>query len=171
MNRDAVQKAFASVRAEVDAGHLPGVAVIVIHQGETLLESQYGWAMLTPDRIPLPPTPIFDLASVTKVAATGIEKRRPVGIAKRFPIGTPKIHVHFCVAAPERFKQKIRFQWYVNGQKRGRPIPSSIIGGRKQGFRTWTYRSSPHQGAYRVDLETQEGQLIARVSFKVVNIK
>jgi hypothetical protein len=112
----------------------------------------------------LPPVPI---QCVTKAAAAGIEKRKPVGIAKVFPAGTPKIHVHFSVAAPERFQQKIRFRWYVNGEKRGRPIPSSIAGGRKRGFRTWTYRSDPKKGAYRVDLETNGGQLIGRVRFRV----
>ena len=112
----------------------------------------------------LPPVPV---QCVTEVAAAGIEDHRPVGIADVFPAGIPRIHVHFSVAAPERFRQKIRFQWYVNGEKRGRPIPSSIIGGRKRGFRTWTYLSTPKRGAYRVDLETIDGQLIGRVRFRV----
>lgn len=112
----------------------------------------------------LPPVPV---QCVTGVAAAGIEARRPVGIAEAFPAGTPRIHVHFSVAAPEGFRQEIRFQWYVDGQKRGRPIPSSIVGGRKRGFRTWTYLSAPKRGAYRVDLETGDGQLIGRVRFRV----
>jgi hypothetical protein len=112
----------------------------------------------------LPPVPV---QCVTKVAAARIEKRIPLDIAEIFSAGTPKVNVHFSVAAPEHFRQQIGFQWYVNGKKRGRPIPSSITGGRKQGFRTWTYKSRPHRGRYRVDLVTDEGQLVARVRFHV----
>lgn len=112
----------------------------------------------------LPPVPV---QCVSEVAARGLQKRIPVGIAKRFPKGTPKVFAHFAVAAPKQFKQTIQFQWYVNGEPRGKPIPSSIVGGRKKGFRTWTYRSHPHPGSYRVDLETGDGQLIGRVRFRV----
>ncbi len=112
----------------------------------------------------LPPVPV---QCVSRVAASGLQKRIPVGIAKTFSKDIPKVFVHFAVAAPDRFEQKIRFQWYVNGEPRGKPIPSSIVGGRKKGFRTWTYRSHPHPGTYRVDLETGDGQLIGRVRFRV----
>lgn len=70
VDRNAVREAFERLKAEVDAGRLPGVAVVVVCRGETILEEQYGWAMLTPERVPLPPRALFDLASVTKVAAT-----------------------------------------------------------------------------------------------------
>jgi CubicO group peptidase (beta-lactamase class C family) len=70
VDQNAVRAAFEKVKAEVDAGRLPGVAVVILYRGETILNEQYGWAMLTPERVPLPPAAIFDLASVTKVVAT-----------------------------------------------------------------------------------------------------
>jgi hypothetical protein len=112
----------------------------------------------------LPPTPV---QCIQAVAAAGLAKRAPIDIARTFPRGTPKVFAHFSVAAPDRFVQDINFQWYVKGTERGRPIPSKIIGGRKQGFRTWTYLSTPHSGDYRVDLITRDKQLIGRVSFRV----
>ena len=112
----------------------------------------------------LPPVPV---QCVSVVAATGLDGRVPVGVADTFPTGTKSVFVHFSVAAPDRFEQQIRFQWYVNGEKRGNPLPSSIVGGRKRGFRTWTFRSRPPPGRYRVDLETIDGQLIGRGRFRV----
>jgi hypothetical protein len=112
----------------------------------------------------LPPVPV---QCMEKVAATGMENRTPLGVNKVFPSGVPKVYVHFYVAAPDRFRQDIRFQWYVNDDMRGRPIASQIVGGRKQGFHTWTFLSNPHAGDYRVDLLTSDNQLIARTGFRV----
>jgi hypothetical protein len=112
----------------------------------------------------LPPVPV---QCVHKVASSNVDKKRPVGIGEVFFAGTPKVFVHFWVAAPPRFEQKIRFQWYRDGKKSGRSLPSEIVGGRKKGFRTRTFRSRPSRGNYRVDLETASGQLIGRVRFRV----
>lgn len=112
----------------------------------------------------LPPVPV---QCVQKVASSGVENKLPVGISDRFAVGTPRVYAHFWVAAPPRFHQDIRFQWYVDGEKSGKALPSQIIGGRKKGFRTRTFRSNPRRGRYRVDLETGEGQLIGRVRFRV----
>jgi hypothetical protein len=115
----------------------------------------------------LPPVPV---QCVTQVAATGIDdERTPVGIANLFPKSVQKIYVYFAVAAPEEFEQKVRFQWYLNGEQSGKPLSSSVVGGRIRGFRTWTFRNNPQPGRYQVDLETDEGQLVGRVDFSVIS--
>ncbi len=112
----------------------------------------------------LPPTPVQCMQAV---AAPRIERKDPQDTTNHFTKGAAKVFAHFSVAAPERFSQDISFQWYVNGDKRGKPIPSKIVGGRKHGFRTWTYLSSPAGGRYRVDLLTADNQLIGQVTFRV----
>jgi hypothetical protein len=112
----------------------------------------------------LPPVPV---QCVTKAASTSADARQLSNVSEVFEHNVEKVFVHFAVAAPDGFRQKIRFQWYSGGEKLGRPLPSAIIGGRKRGFRTRTFRSAPRPGRYRVDLETQDGQLIARARFRV----
>lgn len=112
----------------------------------------------------LPPTPVQCLESA---AATGVADKDPVKVDTQFIRGTSKVFAHFAVAAPDRYAQEIHFQWYANGEKRGKPIASKIVGGRKHGFRTWTYISKPSSGRYRVDLLTADRQLIGRVIFNV----
>jgi len=42
-----------------------------------------------------------------------------------------------------------------------------VVGGRKEGFRTWSYLSAPPPGNWRVDVLTDAGQLICRKSMAV----
>jgi hypothetical protein len=47
---------------------------------------------------------------------------------------------------------------------------SPVLGGRAQGFRTWSRKTDlgqPLPGAYAVDVQTASGQLIGRLSFQI----
>jgi len=68
--RPSWAEAVQILRASVDAGHVPGAAAQVRQAGEIVLEEVYGCASWVPERRPIPPDPVFDLASVTKVVAT-----------------------------------------------------------------------------------------------------
>ncbi|MGI6632507.1 MAG: N-acetylmuramic acid 6-phosphate etherase [Bacillota bacterium] len=67
-----VEVAFKAVRDAVGDGEgpIPGAVAAIVHKGVMLEPRAYGWAMRTPQRIPMTPNTIFDLASLTKVMAT-----------------------------------------------------------------------------------------------------
>ena len=46
-------------------------------------------------------------------------------------------------------------------------IPIAIAGGRDKGYRGYTFKQRVMPGEWRVDVETAEGRVIGRVSFRV----
>lgn len=73
------------------------------------------------------------------------------------------------VRAPTGLSQAVVFDWHHGGALIDR-IPAEIAGGREQGFRTYSRKQNfPEQatGPWRVDLRTPDGQLIARMRFRV----
>ena len=109
----------------------------------------------------LPPVP---LVCHHAAFGSGVTDRALVEPSQRFPAGVPRLYAWFAVTLPAIYRQGINFQWYYQGRAAGRPIPSSVVGGRKEGFRTWSYLSAPSPGKWRVDVLTDAGQLICRES-------
>ena len=112
----------------------------------------------------LPPVPVVRMASGT---GTGVHERALVGAADVFPTGTERVYGWFAVAVPARYRQAVRFEWYRDGEPAGRVIETFVVGGRREGFRTWASRAAPVPGRWHVDLRTDSSQLIARESFVV----
>jgi hypothetical protein len=74
----------------------------------------------------------------------------------------------FAVTLPTHDRQEIAFQWFHDGDKVGAPFRTKVEGGRKEGFRTWTLKTAPTPGKWRVDMLTgQSAQLIGRAGFVV----
>lgn len=112
----------------------------------------------------LPPVPLVCHAAATGSAVTA---RNLEGPADTFPAGTHRVYAWFAVTLPSIYRQGINFQWRHDGKRAGRPIASSVTGGRKEGYRTWSYLTAPARGAWTADLLTDAGQLICRTSFDV----
>jgi len=112
----------------------------------------------------LPPVPVVRIASGAGTAVLG---RALVGAADVFPAGTDRVYAWFAVAAPARYRQAVRFEWYRDGQPVGRVLETFVVGGRADGFRTWSSRAAPASGRWRVDLLTDSSQIVARESFVV----
>jgi hypothetical protein len=101
-------------------------------------------------------------------AGTAIANRELVGRAEHFPQGTARVYAWFEVALPKRDRQQVAFQWYHEGVAVGSPLHVTVIGGRKEGFRTSTNMVNPSVGSWRVDLLTDKSsQLIGRTKFEV----
>jgi hypothetical protein len=99
---------------------------------------------------------------------TGLVKRELVGRAKHFPRAVPRVYAWFEVTLPKRHRQHVTFQWYHEGIPVGEPLHVTLVGGRKEGFRTSTNVATPTIGSWRVDLLTDESsQLIGRTTFEV----
>ncbi len=112
----------------------------------------------------LPPVPVVRMASG---AGGAVLERALVGAAEVFPAGTDRVYVWFAVAAPAHYRQAVRFEWYREGEPVGRALETFVVGGRREGFRTWSARAAPASGRWRVDLLTDSSQLVARETFLV----
>jgi len=94
---------------------------------------------------------------------------------------TPTLHVvssgeslsaYSSVFAPTELKTNVvhRWQWYDQTKKEWITkaiIAYSIVGGRDGGYRGYSTVSMSETGKWRVDVETNDGRLIARLPFTV----
>jgi Protein of unknown function (DUF2914) len=179
------------------AALVPATAVIAFTSPRTsiilsaLVSSAVAWAALAPEesllsrkgllslaRVALPATLVLGLAAPllppvpmachAHGAGTAVSNRQLEGQCTRFPRGTAKVFAWFAVTLPDRDRQPIVFQWYRDDEKVGPPFHVTVEGGRHAGYRTWTARSAPSPGSWRVDLLTsRSSQLIGRTSFVV----
>jgi len=71
-NRERLEHAFQVVAQAVGdgSGPIPGAVALVIRNNVVIGPRAWGWAVKTPERIPVTPNTIFDMASLTKVMAT-----------------------------------------------------------------------------------------------------
>ena len=130
-------------------------------QGHIVLATLAGAFLLIWIAPALPPVPIICHRAEF---GTGVHDRAIDGGAERFDAPPPRLYAWFAVALPAVYRQGINFQWFFNGRAAGRPVPSSVVGGRKEGYRTWSYLTTPPAGEWRVDVLTDAGQLICRES-------
>lgn len=130
-------------------------------QGHIVLATLVGAILLTWIAPALPPVPIVCHGAAF---GTAVRDRALDGAADRFDTPPPRLYAWFAVTLPAVYRQGINFQWFFNGRAAGRPVPSSVVGGRKEGYRTWSYLTAPPAGEWRVDVLTDAGQLIYRES-------
>jgi hypothetical protein len=112
----------------------------------------------------LPPVPVV---CVSSGAGTGVHERQLTGESERFEPGVSRVYAWFAVALPPRDSQEVLFAWFRDGSPVGRGIETTIRAGRKEGWRTWAFRTAPGPGDWRADLLSDGGQLIGRVRFTV----
>ena len=75
-----------------------------------------------------------------------------------------------AVYAPAGMQQTIEHVWQRDGVTIARiPLAGQIVGGRREGFRTFSRRSMRGAivGRYQVDVMTTSGQLVGRIAFTV----
>jgi len=69
IDEDRLERAFAVIERGVEGGAFAG-AVAAVGCGDALVVRAFGHAALQPERVPMRPDTLFDLASLTKVVAT-----------------------------------------------------------------------------------------------------
>lgn len=83
-----------------------------------------------------------------------------------------RVYVFSSVFAPVDLEAEIAHHWFrfdeTSGEwvDRGRPS-FPIRGGREGGYRGFSYTSGVEEGRWRVDIETQRGQVLGRVRFRI----
>ena len=89
--------------------------------------------------------------------------------------GQEGAHCFTAIFAPVDLRAEIYHRWQYRqpeGPHAGRfgttdRIPLTIVGGRADGYRAFTVKQQVVPGDWRVDVETADGRLIGRVSFRV----
>lgn len=88
-----------------------------------------------------------------------------------FPADEP-IYCFTAVFAPVDLDTTVYHHWYFRTND-SRPfahadkIPIKISGGREGGYRAYTFKQRLNPGEWRVDVETEDGRIIGRVSLQV----
>jgi hypothetical protein len=114
----------------------------------------------------IPPAPLMLKDSA---ACEGIEGFRPAGEFQtaEFPPGK-EIYFYSAVFAPSGLQEGIIHRWRYNGRWLMDIDIKEIIGGRKEGFSTWSFRRFLEgTGEYTVEVWTQGGQILGHKSFRV----
>lgn len=76
-----------------------------------------------------------------------------------------------AVFAPKLLHKQIYHHWKVfrkGGWESAGRMGFGITGGREAGFRGYTFKRNLTPGEWRVDIETEEGQIMGRISFEVM---
>ncbi len=82
-----------------------------------------------------------------------------------------KLYLYSAIFAPRGLRTQIvdEWQWQNAGHdwKTQQRVPVQILGGRENGFRFYTVKTTPMPGQWRVNIVTLDGRAIGRVRFSV----
>ena len=83
------------------------------------------------------------------------------------------IYAYSAIFSPTDLNLTIIHEWQYYDQKQKKWISDSeinlpVVGGRDQGFRTYSLRSNLNPGKWRVNVKTQSGQIIGRLRFNII---
>lgn len=83
------------------------------------------------------------------------------------------LYVYSAIFSPAQFDTSIVHEWQYKDEDAGKwvaasRVPLSLAGGRAEGFRTYSFKSNLSPGLWRVNVATLRGQLIGRISFRVI---
>lgn len=83
-----------------------------------------------------------------------------------------RLFIYSAVFAPTKINASIVHRWQRYDKEDGEwktqsRIPLQITGGRDGGYRTYSYKDNMEVGLWRVNIETNRGQIIGRKKFKV----
>ncbi len=83
------------------------------------------------------------------------------------------LYVYSAIFSPQAFKMQIFHEWQKKDDKTGEWVTQnktslSVVGGRKGGFRTYSIKSNPEPGRWKVNVLTDRGQHIGSIRFDVI---
>ncbi|MFA5652115.1 MAG: DUF2914 domain-containing protein [Candidatus Paceibacterota bacterium] len=86
------------------------------------------------------------------------------------------VYVFSSIFSPTKFDTQIIHRWshYDKNTKKWivySQIKLSIVGGRDEGYRTYSNAMYVQEGLWRVDVMTSKGRMIGRVDFEIKNVK
>jgi len=86
------------------------------------------------------------------------------------------VYAFSAVFSPKGLNTKIIHEWQHYDQTKNKwitesEIPLSVIGGRDNGFRTYSSRSNLAEGKWRVKIKTKQGKIIGYLRFNIVSVE
>lgn len=135
--------------------------------GLALLLLLSGWAL----RQAVPPATLWLAQGVISLELDS-EQREPGAAQKRLTaeqLHTQGLYAFTAISAPRGLDERIYHVWQHEGGVVER-IALDIHGGREQGYRAWTHKQNfpaDVQGRWQVRLETETGQVLGVLRFKV----
>ena len=123
-------------------------------------------------RVVVPPAPLFVARATMARNVSMLEPIEPIDspILASTVADWGGLAAYTAVYAPAGLQQHIEHVWWKDGRRLARIALSPVLGGRKEGFRTYSRKvdlKPPYPGRYRVDVMTASGQLIGRLRFTV----
>lgn len=87
--------------------------------------------------------------------------------------GSNPVYIYSAVFAPTRLSSNILHRWSRYYEKREEwvetdRLPFPIVGGRGEGYRGYTVKYGVAPGLWRVDVITEQEQLIGRITFTII---
>lgn len=85
------------------------------------------------------------------------------------------VYVYTAIFAPGNLQTNIIHEWKYYDEQKKQWITKSdlsfgISGGRKEGYRGYSFKNNVPEGKWRVYVKTQSGQVLGRMSFVVKNV-
>ena len=120
----------------------------------------------------IPPAPLFVARASLSWTLGSVDSIEPV--TQAIPAGELRergLTAFTAIYAPAGLRQPVAHVWKQNGLVRDIVSFSAVAGGRREGYRTWSRKSTfptDPLGQWTVDVMTTSGQLIGRLRFRVV---
>ena len=91
---------------------------------------------------------------------------------KLHPKKNEKVYLYNAIFAPAKLTSKIIHQWqyYDENQKKWLDINElsfNIVGGRKEGYKGYSFMSNLQEGRWRINVQNERGQVLGRVRFVI----
>jgi len=123
-------------------------------------------------RAAIPPAPLFLARAALGWGVAGVESLEPLpdSIAAG-ELRQRGLVAYTAIYAPAGLRQPVEHVWSQNGRVVTVVPLSPVLGGRAEGFRTWSRKTAfppDPLGRWTVDVVTSAGQLIGRLRFRVV---
>ncbi len=85
------------------------------------------------------------------------------------------VYIYSSVFAPTKLKTTIVHEWEWFDETKDRwvsltGIPFPISGGRDEGYRGYTFKNFVPEGHWRVNVKTENGQVIGRIKFNIIYV-
>jgi hypothetical protein len=122
--------------------------------------------------VAIPPAPLFVARADIRWSVGTVDSLEPVVDAIRADEMRQRgITAYTAIYAPAGLRQPVAHVWKHDGRVTDVISLSAVAGGRREGYRTWSRKTAfPANplGRWTVDVMTTSGQLLGRLSFRVV---
>lgn len=126
-------------------------------------------AIAGPGRSLVPPAPLRLLGSGFGTGLDPLERELSGRLASLPPGGKLRVYALTAVLAPLGLKDRVGHRWFWNGRLAYASPFFRLHGGRRSGFRLWTFHTLDIDrpgGVLHVDVVTEGGQLIGRAGIR-----